>query len=178
VFHTHFHTRTRILHVSRDGWAGECRSAIPELALLVSYKHFDRKVRSLDRADRDGQAKAQAENCVPSPSYLFVSNPALQSNPVCCRRDVFNNSGVVMWNCARDIWNQSFEEGEEQGYLMHLMRGSLAQMVVFSATGRGLAEPTETLSGFKLARPTQSCGFSMEVGCMKLYLLRHLFIRT
>jgi len=28
-----------------DGWAGECRSAPFEIALPVSYKHFDREVR-------------------------------------------------------------------------------------------------------------------------------------
>jgi len=41
-----------------DGWAGECRSAIPEIALPVSYKHYDREVRSLDRTDRDGKVEA------------------------------------------------------------------------------------------------------------------------
>ena len=47
-----------ILHVSRDGWAGECRSATPETVLPLSYKHFDRGTRSLGRVDRSGRTRA------------------------------------------------------------------------------------------------------------------------
>ena len=58
VFRFSFHTHTRILHVSRDGWAGECGSATLEIPLPVLYKHFDLEVRGPDRSDRGGQAKA------------------------------------------------------------------------------------------------------------------------
>ena len=50
----------------------------PELALPVWYKHFDRKLRSLDLADRDGQAKVQAENRMPT-SHPFVSQTVQSS---------------------------------------------------------------------------------------------------